>query len=82
MTACVQGVVVKPAANLTRTSKGIIQPGLKVRGREYLRIIYRPDCTEAANLVRLRDRRLGHKALHGAPRVRARSGGARSGRPR
>lgn len=56
-----EGMVVKPLANLTRTAKGILQPGLKVRGREYLRIIYGPDYTEPANLSRLRDRRLGHK---------------------
>ena len=36
-------------------------PGIKVRGREYLRIIYGPDYTEPANLARLRDRNLGHK---------------------
>jgi protein phosphatase len=34
---------------------------VKVRGREYLRIIYGPDYTEPANLERLRDRNLGHK---------------------
>ena len=32
------------------------QPGIKVRGREYLRIIYGPDYTEPENLDRLRDR--------------------------
>jgi polynucleotide kinase-phosphatase len=56
-----EGMVVKPAANLVRTSKGLAQPGLKVRGREYLRIIYGPDYTEPANLDRLRQRNLGHK---------------------
>ena len=56
-----EGMVVKPAANLTRGRKGLIQPGLKVRGREYLRIIYGPDYTEPANLDRLRSRGLGHK---------------------
>jgi protein phosphatase len=56
-----EGMVVKPAANLTRGSKGLVQPGLKVRGREYLRIIYGPDYTEPANLERLRQRGLGHK---------------------
>ena len=34
---------------------------MKVRGREYLRIIYGPDYTSAANLTRLRSRNLGHK---------------------
>ena len=56
-----EGMVVKPAANLTRGRKGLVQPGLKVRGREYLRIIYGPDYTEPANLVRLRSRGLAHK---------------------
>jgi protein phosphatase len=56
-----EGMVVKPAANLTRARKGLVQPGLKVRGREYLRIIYGPDYTEPANMERLRSRGLGHK---------------------
>lgn len=56
-----EGMVVKPLANLTRTRNGLAQPGLKVRGREYLRIIYGPEYTEPANLARLRDRNLGHK---------------------
>ncbi|MCW2524753.1 MAG: serine/threonine protein phosphatase, partial [Frankiales bacterium] len=56
-----EGMVVKPAANLTRGRKGLIQPGLKVRGREYLRIIYGPDYTEPGNLERLRARGLAHK---------------------
>jgi protein phosphatase len=56
-----EGMVVKPAANLTRGPKGLAQPGLKVRGREYLRIIYGPDYTEPAHLTRLRQRGLSHK---------------------
>lgn len=56
-----EGMVVKPLANLTRTTKGLVQPGVKVRGREYLRIIYGPDYTAPENLARLRDRNLGHK---------------------
>jgi polynucleotide kinase-phosphatase len=56
-----EGMVVKPAANLVRTPKGLAQPGLKVRGGEYLRIIYGPDYTEPANLDRLRSRNVGHK---------------------
>ena len=56
-----EGMVVKPAANLARASNRLVQPGLKVRGREYLRIIYGPDYTESANLVRLRQRGLSHK---------------------
>ncbi len=56
-----EGMVVKPLANLTRSGRTLVQPGLKVRGREYLRIIYGPDYTEPQNLDRLRDRNLGHK---------------------
>jgi protein phosphatase len=56
-----EGMVVKPAANLTRGPKGLVQPGLKVRGHEYLRLIYGPDYTEPANLTRLRQRALSHK---------------------
>ncbi|MFJ8041614.1 polynucleotide kinase-phosphatase [Kitasatospora sp. NPDC096147] len=37
----------------------LVQPGVKVRGREYLRIIYGPDYTE--HLGQLRQRSLGHK---------------------
>ena len=63
-------MVVKPAANLTPAAaaaqastakKGLLQPGLKVRGREYLRLIYGPEYTEPANLARLRERGLGRK---------------------
>lgn len=56
-----EGMVVKPTVNLARGRKGLVQPGLKVRGREYLRIIYGPDYTEPANLERLRTRGLAHK---------------------
>lgn len=56
-----EGMVVKPMRNLTTGRRGLAQPGVKVRGREYLRIIYGPDYTEAHNLDRLRDRNLGHK---------------------
>jgi polynucleotide kinase-phosphatase len=52
-----EGMVVKPLANLTKR----VQPGVKVRGREYLRIIYGPDYTEPRNLQRLRKRGLGRK---------------------
>jgi polynucleotide kinase-phosphatase len=56
-----EGMVVKPLANLSRSRRGPVQPGIKVRGREYLRIIYGPDYTLAGNLSRLRERALGRK---------------------
>ncbi|MCU7824769.1 polynucleotide kinase-phosphatase [Kitasatospora sp. DSM 101779] len=55
-----EGMVVKPLAALVRDAGGrLVQPGVKVRGREYLRIIYGPDYTEY--LDQLRQRFLGHK---------------------
>ncbi|WP_405858523.1 polynucleotide kinase-phosphatase [Streptomyces sp. NBC_00090] len=57
-----EGMVVKPLAALVRDAKGRLgQPGVKVRGREYLRIIYGPEYTRPENLERLRQRFLGHK---------------------
>jgi protein phosphatase len=56
-----EGMVVKPLAGLVRGSRGLVQPGVKCRGREYLRIIYGPDYTGPEYLDRLRERGLGHK---------------------
>lgn len=42
-----EGMVVKPDQPLPG-----VQPGLKVRGREYLRIIYGPDYTESLGVLR------------------------------
>jgi hypothetical protein len=54
-----EGMVVKP---LGPGPEGrLVQPGLKCRGREYLRIIYGPDYTEPEHLERLRQRSLGRK---------------------
>ncbi|MFE5485455.1 polynucleotide kinase-phosphatase [Streptomyces sp. NPDC056527] len=57
-----EGMVVKPLGALVRGADGrLVQPGVKVRGREYLRIIYGPEYTRPENLERLRNRFLGHK---------------------
>ncbi|MEU1889773.1 polynucleotide kinase-phosphatase [Streptomyces pristinaespiralis] len=57
-----EGMVVKPLQALARDGKGrLVQPGIKVRGREYLRIIYGPEYTRPHNLERLRERFLNHK---------------------
>jgi protein phosphatase len=56
-----EGAVVKPLSFLARGKRGLVQPAVKCRGREYLRIIYGPDYTADENLVRLRNRGLGHK---------------------
>jgi protein phosphatase len=56
-----EGMVVKPLHFIERGRRGVVQPGVKVRGREYLRIIYGPEYTLARNLERLRSRGLGRK---------------------
>jgi protein phosphatase len=56
-----EGMVVKPLEFLARSRRGLVQPALKTRGREYLRIIYGPEYTEPSNLERLRARGLGRK---------------------
>jgi protein phosphatase len=56
-----EGMVVKPRDLLARGEKGLLQPALKVRGREYLRIIYGPEYDAPENLARLRARSLGGK---------------------
>ncbi|MFJ7777864.1 polynucleotide kinase-phosphatase [Streptomyces yangpuensis] len=57
-----EGMVVKPLQAYARDGKGrLVQPGVKVRGREYLRIIYGPEYTRPDQLERLRERFLGHK---------------------
>ena len=57
-----EGVVVKPLAYVARDGKGrLVQPALKCRGREYLRLIYGPEYTLPEHLARLRERGLGAK---------------------
>ncbi|MEU3249863.1 polynucleotide kinase-phosphatase [Streptomyces sp. NPDC006997] len=57
-----EGMVVKPVGALVRTPEGrLVQPGVKCRGREYLRIIYGPEYTRPDHLERLRKRFLNHK---------------------
>ncbi len=56
-----EGMVVKPLPFLHRGSRGLSQPAVKCRGREYLRIIYGPEYTAEENLSRLRSRGLGRK---------------------
>ncbi|WP_149546894.1 polynucleotide kinase-phosphatase [Streptomyces marokkonensis] len=57
-----EGMVVKPVGALVRDPSGrLVQPGVKCRGREYLRIIYGPEYTRPENLARLRGRSLNHK---------------------
>ncbi|MFF3962258.1 polynucleotide kinase-phosphatase [Streptomyces griseorubiginosus] len=57
-----EGMVVKPLGAVVRSTEGrLVQPGIKCRGREYLRIIYGPEYTRPENLERLRKRFLNHK---------------------
>jgi protein phosphatase len=56
-----EGMVVKPLSFIHRGHRGLSQPAVKCRGREYLRIIYGPDYTCEDNLARLRSRGLGRK---------------------
>jgi len=56
-----EGMVVKPMSFVAQGRKGIVQPGIKCRGREYLRIIYGPEYTDPSQIERLRSRNLGRK---------------------
>lgn len=56
-----EGMVVKPLEFVAMGKRGLVQPAVKCRGREYLRIIYGPDYTSEPNLTRLRHRGLGAK---------------------
>lgn len=56
-----EGMVVKPLDFVARGRRGLVQPAVKCRGREYLRIIYGPEYTVPENLERLRVRSLGAK---------------------
>jgi protein phosphatase len=56
-----EGMVVKPFGFVARGQRGLVQPALKIRGREYLRIIYGPEYDLPKNLERLRSRGLSSK---------------------
>ncbi|HUO25251.1 MAG TPA: polynucleotide kinase-phosphatase [Candidatus Aquilonibacter sp.] len=56
-----EGMVVKPLDFIAKGRKGLSQPAVKVRGREYLRIIYGPEYSLPENLQRLKSRGLGAK---------------------
>jgi len=56
-----EGMVVKPLGFVASGRRGLVQPAVKCRGPDYLRIIYGPEYTLPANLSRLRERSLGFK---------------------
>jgi protein phosphatase len=56
-----EGMVVKPLDFVARGPRGLVQPAVKCRGREYLRIVYGPEYTAPEHLARLRKRDLAAK---------------------
>lgn len=56
-----EGMVVKPYAFISWNKNELLQPAVKCRGHEYLRIIYGPEYTLEQNLSRLKKRSLSKK---------------------
>ena len=56
-----EGMVVKPETYIARRQAEVLQPAVKCRGAEYLRIIYGPEYLLPDNLQRLRKRSLSGK---------------------
>ncbi|MDE6102673.1 MAG: polynucleotide kinase-phosphatase, partial [Ruminococcus sp.] len=56
-----EGMVVKPEYYTAKQGTKLLQPAVKCRGREYLRIIYGPEYLEPSNLKRLKKRSLSRK---------------------
>lgn len=51
----------KPLEFVVKARRGLVQPAVKCRGREYLRIIYGPEYTASKDLDGLRSRGLSTK---------------------
>ncbi len=58
-----EGMVVKPEYYTAKQGTKLLQPAVKCRGREYLRIIYGPEYLEPSNLKRLKKRSLSRKRV-------------------
>ena len=56
-----EGMVVKPCDFVAYDSEGLLQPAVKCRGSEYLRIIYGPEYDAPENIGRLKNRGLSRK---------------------
>ena len=56
-----EGMVVKPMDFIATGRRGLVQPAMKCRGAEYLRIIYGPEYTMPDNIERLRNRGVSAK---------------------
>ena len=54
-------MVVKPFDFIAKKGSEVLQPAVKCRGHEYLRIIYGPEYTLGTNLERLKKRSLAKK---------------------
>jgi protein phosphatase len=56
-----EGMVIKPLDFIAHSSRGLVQPAIKCRGAEYLRIIYGPEYTTPEHLGVLRSRNVSFK---------------------
>ncbi len=56
-----EGMVIKPLEFISKGQNGYVQPAIKRRGPEYLRIIYGPEYSRPEHLERLRSRNLATK---------------------
>jgi protein phosphatase len=56
-----EGMVVKPFDFISTGPDGLLQPAVKCRGSEYLRIIYGPEYDLPENIARLKNRGLSRK---------------------
>jgi len=56
-----EGMVVKPLDYIAKNSGKLLQPAVKCRGKEYLRIIYGPEYTLPEHMNRLKSRGLNKK---------------------
>ena len=56
-----EGMVIKPYDFIATGKKGVVQPAIKCRGKEYLRIIYGPEYLAPENISRLKSRGLSGK---------------------
>ncbi len=56
-----EGMVIKPLEWIHQYRNRLVQPAIKCRGREYLRLIYGPEYTTPVHLERLKKRGLGRK---------------------
>ncbi len=56
-----EGMVIKPLDFIAYAKRGLVQPAIKCRGPEYLRIIYGPEYSRPEHLERLRERGLSTK---------------------